>query len=175
MPGLSGTIEIVPNAELSAAAITVFATVVAVNIPKLFTVDCAEFASSKPAAFPVLVIITVPAPPAPSLSVNDTVESAGLCVTETVKYAVSAALFDVAAPKLADTTVDAAEPTATLAVAAATEVASTALAAALAGAIAVNVPIASEATATADTFFNEIVFTIFLSFSQIKDVLLSGW
>jgi uncharacterized membrane protein len=46
---------------------------------------------------------------------------------------------------------------------------------AFAGAIAVNVPIASEATATADTFFNEIVFTIFLSFSQIKDDLLSGW
>jgi hypothetical protein len=36
-------------------------------------------------------------------------------------------------------------------------------------------PSPSEATATADTFFNEIVFTIFLSFSQIKDDLLSGW
>jgi hypothetical protein len=36
-------------------------------------------------------------------------------------------------------------------------------------------PIASEATAIAATFFNEIVFTIFLSFSQIKDDLLSGW
>jgi hypothetical protein len=36
-------------------------------------------------------------------------------------------------------------------------------------------PNPSEATATADTFFNEIVFTIFLSFSQIKVVLLSGW
>ena len=36
-------------------------------------------------------------------------------------------------------------------------------------------PNPSEATATADTFFNEIVFTIFLSFSQIKDDLLSGW
>jgi len=47
--------------------------------------------------------------------------------------------------------------------------------AACAGAIAVNVPNASEATATADTFFNEIVFTIFLSFSQIKDDLLPGW
>jgi hypothetical protein len=32
-----------------------------------------------------------------------------------------------------------------------------------------------EATATTATFFNEIVFTIFLSFSQIKVVLLSGW
>jgi hypothetical protein len=32
-----------------------------------------------------------------------------------------------------------------------------------------------EATATAETFFNEIVFTIFLSFSQIKVDLLSGW
>mgnify|MGYP000909537521 CR=1 FL=1 len=36
-------------------------------------------------------------------------------------------------------------------------------------------PNPSEATATADTFFNEIVFTIFLSFSQIKDDLLPGW
>jgi hypothetical protein len=37
-------------------------------------------------------------------------------------------------------------------------------------------PNPSEATATAATFFlNEIVFTIFLSFSQIKVVLLSGW
>jgi len=36
-------------------------------------------------------------------------------------------------------------------------------------------PNPSEATATADTFFNEIVFTIFLSFSQTKDDLLSGW
>jgi hypothetical protein len=37
-------------------------------------------------------------------------------------------------------------------------------------------PNPSEATATAATFFlNEIVFTIFLSFSQIKDDLLSGW
>ena len=36
-------------------------------------------------------------------------------------------------------------------------------------------PNPSEATAIADTFFNEIVFTIFLSFSQIKDDLLSGW
>jgi hypothetical protein len=36
-------------------------------------------------------------------------------------------------------------------------------------------PNPSEATATAETFFNEIVFTIFLSFSQIKDDLLSGW
>jgi hypothetical protein len=36
-------------------------------------------------------------------------------------------------------------------------------------------PNPSEATATADTFFNEIVFTIFLSFSQIKDDPLSGW
>jgi hypothetical protein len=46
---------------------------------------------------------------------------------------------------------------------------------AFAGAIAVNVPNPSEATATTATFFNEIVFTIFLSFSQIKDDLLSGW
>jgi hypothetical protein len=38
-----------------------------------------------------------------------------------------------------------------------------------------NSPNPSEATATADTFFNEIVFTIFLSFSQIKDDLLPGW
>ena len=30
-------------------------------------------------------------------------------------------------------------------------------------------------TATTATFFNEIVFTIFLSFSQIKDDLLPGW
>jgi hypothetical protein len=36
-------------------------------------------------------------------------------------------------------------------------------------------PNPSEATATAATFFNEIVFTIFLSFSQIKEFLLSGW
>jgi hypothetical protein len=36
-------------------------------------------------------------------------------------------------------------------------------------------PNPSEATATTATFFNEIVFTIFLSFSQIKDDLLSGW
>jgi hypothetical protein len=37
-------------------------------------------------------------------------------------------------------------------------------------------PNPSEATAIAATFFlNEIVFTIFLSFSQIKDDLLSGW
>jgi hypothetical protein len=36
-------------------------------------------------------------------------------------------------------------------------------------------PNPSEATAIADTFFNEIVFTIFLSFSQIKEFLLSGW
>jgi hypothetical protein len=36
-------------------------------------------------------------------------------------------------------------------------------------------PNPSEATATADTFFNEIVFTIFLSFSQIKESLLPGW
>jgi hypothetical protein len=34
----------------------------------------------------------------------------------------------------------------------------------------------SAATATsAMRFFNEIVFTIFLSLSQIKDFLLSGW
>jgi len=60
---------------------------------------------------------------------------------------------------------------------------------AVAGALIVNavIPIAafagatdkspnpSEATATTATFFNEIVFTIFLSFSQIKDDLLSGW
>jgi hypothetical protein len=36
-------------------------------------------------------------------------------------------------------------------------------------------PNPSEATATTATFFNEIVFTIFLSFSQIKEFLLSGW
>ena len=36
-------------------------------------------------------------------------------------------------------------------------------------------PNPSEATATTATFFNEIVFTIFLSFSQTKDDLLSGW
>jgi hypothetical protein len=36
-------------------------------------------------------------------------------------------------------------------------------------------PNPSEATATTATFFNEIVFTIFLSFSQIKDDLLPGW
>jgi hypothetical protein len=36
-------------------------------------------------------------------------------------------------------------------------------------------PNPSEATATADTFFNEIVFTIFLSLSQIKEFLLPGW
>jgi hypothetical protein len=36
-------------------------------------------------------------------------------------------------------------------------------------------PNPSEATATAETFFNEIVFTIFLSFSQIKVDLLPGW
>jgi hypothetical protein len=45
----------------------------------------------------------------------------------------------------------------------------------LAGATEVKPPNARAATATADTFFNEIVFTIFLSFSQIKDDLLSGW
>jgi hypothetical protein len=39
---------------------------------------------------------------------------------------------------------------------------------AFAGAIAVKVPNASEATATADTFFNEIVFTITLSFSRFQ-------
>jgi len=121
-----------------------------------------------------LVIIAAPALPAPSLSAKDTDESAGFEVTETVKNAVSAALFDVAAPKLAETTVEAVEPTATLAVVAASEVASTALAAACAGTTDKS-PNPSEATATADTFFNEIVFTIFLSFSQIKDDLLSGW
>jgi hypothetical protein len=47
--------------------------------------------------------------------------------------------------------------------------------AALAGATEVKPPNARAATATADTFFNEIVFTIFLSFSQIKDDLLPGW
>jgi len=47
--------------------------------------------------------------------------------------------------------------------------------AAFAGAIEENPPIASEAAATAATFFNEIVFTIFLSFSQIKEFLLPGW
>jgi len=36
-------------------------------------------------------------------------------------------------------------------------------------------PNPSEATATAATFFVEIVFTIFLSFSQIKVDLLPGW
>jgi len=36
-------------------------------------------------------------------------------------------------------------------------------------------PNPSEATATAETFFNEIVFTIFLSLSQIKEFLLPGW
>jgi hypothetical protein len=35
--------------------------------------------------------------------------------------------------------------------------------------------VARTVTATAATFFNEIVFTIFLSFSQIKDDLLPGW
>jgi hypothetical protein len=39
---------------------------------------------------------------------------------------------------------------------------------AFAGAIDVITPIASEATATADTFFNEIVFTIFLSLKSDK-------
>jgi hypothetical protein len=38
-----------------------------------------------------------------------------------------------------------------------------------------NSPNPSEATATTATFFNEIVFTIFLSFSQIKEFLLPGW
>ena len=51
----------------------------------------------------------------------------------------------------------------------------TAETAAFAGATEVKPPNARAATATADTFFNEIVFTIFLSFSQIKDDLLSGW
>jgi len=46
---------------------------------------------------------------------------------------------------------------------------------ALAGDIDVRTPIPNEATAIAETFFNEIVFTIFLSFSQIKVDLLSGW
>jgi hypothetical protein len=46
---------------------------------------------------------------------------------------------------------------------------------AFAGAIAVNVPIASEATAIADTFFNEIVFTIFLSFSRFQAFPGLGW
>jgi hypothetical protein len=36
-------------------------------------------------------------------------------------------------------------------------------------------PIPNEATAIAETFFNEIVFTIFLSLSQIKEFLLPGW
>ena len=35
--------------------------------------------------------------------------------------------------------------------------------------------IPSADTATIAIFFNEIVFTIFLSLSQIKDDLLSGW
>jgi hypothetical protein len=54
------------------------------------------------------------------------------------------------------------------------QVAVVAVSAAFAG-TADKSPNPSEATATADTFFNEIVFTIFLSFSQIKDDLLSGW
>jgi hypothetical protein len=36
-------------------------------------------------------------------------------------------------------------------------------------------PNPSEATASAATFFNEIVFTIFLSLSQVKEFLLPGW
>jgi hypothetical protein len=36
-------------------------------------------------------------------------------------------------------------------------------------------PNPSEATATADTFFNEIVFTIFLSFSRFQAFPGPGW
>jgi hypothetical protein len=36
-------------------------------------------------------------------------------------------------------------------------------------------PNPSEATATADTFFNEIVFTIFLSFSRFQAFPGLGW
>ncbi len=46
---------------------------------------------------------------------------------------------------------------------------------ACAGAIDVRPPNARAATATADTFFNEIVFTIFLSFSRGQAFPGPGW
>ncbi len=51
----------------------------------------------------------------------------------------------------------------------------TVTAAAFAGATEVKPPNARAATATADTFFNEIVFTIFLSFSRFQVFPGPGW
>jgi hypothetical protein len=50
-----------------------------------------------------------------------------------------------------------------------------AVSAAFAGATEVKPPNARAATATADTFFNEIVFTIFLSFSRFQAFPGLGW
>jgi hypothetical protein len=73
------------------------------------------------------------------------------------------------------TTVVAGEPTATESVGVATPGVAVAGGLAACAGTTDKSPNPSEATATADTFFNEIVFTIFLSFSQIKDDLLPGW
>jgi hypothetical protein len=120
------------------------------------------------------LVITAAVPAAdPSASARVTFDPEGT-VSVTVNVKVSAAAAVVDTPVLAETTVEDAVPTATEPEVAANETASTASAVAFAGTTDKS-PNPSEATATADTFFNEIVFTIFLSSSQIKDDLLPGW
>jgi hypothetical protein len=109
--------------------------------------------------------------PAPSKSVSDTVDCVG---TEVNVQSTPTAELSSAVASVPPKVIDVVEPTATFADAAETVGSVTATALAYAGTTDKS-PNPSEATATADTFFNEIVFTIFLSFSQTKDDLLSGW
>jgi hypothetical protein len=112
---------------------------------------------------------------APSRSARVTDEPAGTVKVTVVPVKVSSVVPAVVPAPVVNPTVEvAAVPTTPFCVAVPTVPTEVVIAAACAGTTDKS-PNPSEATATADTFFNEIVFTIFLSFSQIKDDLLPGW
>jgi hypothetical protein len=124
---------------------------------------------------PLVMILPSAAALAPLTSVSETVLPEGF-VTATVMS--TSLVLAEAAEALKENVEDASVPTVVVTdgvvTANASTVSSVSARAAFAGTTDKS-PNPSEATATADTFFNEIVFTIFLSFSQIKEFLLSGW
>jgi hypothetical protein len=129
----------------------------------------------KNVALPVLAKTDASVPEfAPSRFASATVESVGT-VREITPFRVSASKPSRAVPDARKAEMVFVEPT----IAVAADALKVGVDAKFAGVAfagtADKSPNPSEATATADTFFNEIVFTIFLSFSQIRDDLLSGW
>jgi hypothetical protein len=163
-PGVSGVNVYSP------AAVALVAPVTEAPIETVNTADAvaATLTALAPAVARELARVVTPATGA----VNEVL--IGFCANEAVKVLVPAASPPVATAIVTGiVTVDptTAEPSAGVIVPSAIVIAP---APAFAGTTDKS-PNPSEATATADTFFNEIVFTIFLSFSQIKEFLLPGW